>query len=427
MQTVLKTSLAAVAPLFLMATAIHAEDWPQWRGPNRDAAWSETGLLQSFPAEGLKVRWRSPVGYGWSSPVVAQGRVFLTDAELKNPKANERIHCFDETTGKPLWTYAYDVRYPDWAFTAGQEGRPTSTPIVSGGKVYAVGLLGSLFCFDALKGDVLWKKDLDKEYLVQEFSCRSSPLIDGNLLILFIGSFIAKSETCVVALDRDSGKEVWKAGNETVTNSSPIIITAGGKRQLIVWTAESVISLDPASGKIYWRERMKTDNVVATPVYRDHLLLIGGMMLKLSADKPEASILWPDTKAAGARTLSNTSTALILGDHVYSAKSSGELVCLDAKTGKQVWQNDKVTDLKNGASIHLTPAGDAVFLYTDRGELIRAELTPKGYKENSRARLVEPTNPFSGRNTAWAPPAYANRHVFARNDKELVCASLAKP
>jgi outer membrane protein assembly factor BamB len=411
----------------VIASAIRAEDWPQWRGPNRDGVWHETGLLESFPKDGLKIRWRAPIGYGWSSPIVAQGRVFLTDAELNKPKAKERIHCFDEATGKPLWTYAYDVQYPDWAFTAGQEGRPTSTPVASGGKVCATGMNGDLICLDAAKGEVLWKKELCKEYPVQEFSCRSSPLIDGNLLILFVGNYKEATGACIVALDKDSGKEVWKGVNEPVTNSSPIVITVGGKRQLIVWTADSLISVDPASGKVHWRERMKSESSVPTPVHSGDLLLIDGLMLRLNVDKATPTILWPQTKAAGARTLSNTSTPLILGDCVYSAKSSGELVCLDARTGKQIWQNDKVTDLKNGASIHLTRAGDAVFLFTDRGELIRAELSRKGYKETGRARLIEPTYPFGGRKTAWPPAAFANRHVFARNDKEIVCASLAKP
>ena len=110
---------------------------------------------------------------------------------------------------------------------------------------------------------------------------------------------------------------------------------------------------------------------------------------------------------------------------MFSAKSSGELICLEASTGKQVWESTKVTDLKNGASIHLTPNGDSVLLYTDKGELIRAQLTSQGYKEISRVAVLEPTFPFGGRKVAWSPPAYANRHIFARNGKELICASLA--
>jgi len=92
---------------------IRADDWPQFRGPNRDSVWRETGILTSFPAKGLKVRWRAAVGFGWSSPVVANGRVYLTDSELNKHKAKERVHCFDEATGKQLWTFSYDVAYPE--------------------------------------------------------------------------------------------------------------------------------------------------------------------------------------------------------------------------------------------------------------------------------------------------------------------------
>ncbi|MBI2927115.1 MAG: PQQ-binding-like beta-propeller repeat protein, partial [Verrucomicrobia bacterium] len=119
------------------------------------------------------------------------------------------------------------------------------------------------------------------------------------------------------------------------------------------------------------------------------------------------------------------STALLQGDYVFSAKTSGELVCLEADTGKEVWQTNTVTSLKNGSSIHLTPNGDSVLLFTDQGNLIRARLSAQGYQELSRAHLLEATYPFNGRNVVWPPPAYANRHVFARNDQDLVCASLA--
>jgi outer membrane protein assembly factor BamB len=421
--TKLPLAIALTLPLILPAV-VAAGDWPQWRGPNRDGVCGEAGLLQSFPAEGLKIRWRIPVGWGFSSPVVSQGRVYLADSELMKPKAKERLHCLEEATGKPLWTHAYDVVYEDWAFDPTQEIGPVATPIVHEGKVYTLGRLGHLFCLDVRKGDVLWKKDLEKEYQVAFSPGMPSPLIDGELLVLFLGG---KPDACVVALDKASGKEVWKALDESLTFSSPIVITSGGKKQLIVWTQESVTSLDPASGATWWRQRLLTgsDYAVSTPVFFDDRLLIGGLMFQLDNQKPAAAVLWPASKAPARRIFSHTSTALFRGEYLYSAKSSGSLICVEAKTGEQIWETDKVTDLKNGASIHLTPNGDSVLLYTDKGELIRARLTPQGYDEISRVRVLEPTFPFGGRNVVWPPPAYANRHIFARNGKELVCASLA--
>ena len=147
-------------------------------------------------------------------------------------------------------------------------------------------------------------------------------------------------------------------------------------------------------------------------------------MFQLNREKPGATVLWPDSKAPARRILSHTSTAFLRDNELYSAKSSGELVCLDANTGKKLWESDKVTSLKDGASIHITPNGDSVLLYSDQGELIRAELSRRGYKEISRAAILEPTFPFAGRKVAWSPPAFANGHIFARNGKELVCLSL---
>ena len=189
----------------LLSLAVPAEDWPQFRGPRRDAVWNETGILKSFPAEGLKIRWRVSVGPGWSSPVVVRGRVYLTDMRLEKPKAWERIQCFKESTGKRLWSYASELVYPEWAFIPEHGGGPAATPIVEDGKIYSL----------------------------------------------------------------------------------------------------------------------------------------------------------------------------------------------------------------------------ATFLFTDQGNLILARLAPGGYREISRSRLIEPTSILGARKFAWAPPAYANRQVFARNDEELVCASLA--
>ncbi len=410
--------------ILLAPVGVRAGDWPQWRGLQRDGVWDEPGLLQSFPAGGLKVRWRVPCGWGFSSPVVAAGRVFLADSELKKPKAKERLRCFDEITGQTLWARSCEVTYDDWAFDPAQEIGPVATPVVQNGKVYSLGRLGHLFCHDAAGGDILWQRNLEQDYQIKFAPGAPSPLIDGDLLILFIGG---KPEACVVALHKDTGKEVWKALDEKLTFSSPVVITSGGKRQLIVWTQESVTSLDPATGAVWWRQRLLTnsDYAVSTPVFWKNRLLVGGMMFQMDPDKPAATVLWPDTKAVSRRIFSHTSTALFRGDYLFTAKSTGELICVEAATGKQVWESAKVTALKNGASIHLIPNGDTVLLYTDKGELIRARLTSAGYDEISRAAVLEPTFPFGGRNVAWSAPACAHRHLFARNGKELLCVSLA--
>ena len=411
----------------LLPFAVCAEDWPQWRGPNRDSVRNETGIMESFPTNGLKISWRVAVGRGWSSPVVAQGRVYLTDVQAERPTARERVLCFKEANGKLLWGHEYVADYPDWAF-APDAGGPRATPIVRDGKLFTHGAMGQLFCLDAVKGTVLWKKNLAKDYQLAPFSgITASPLIEDDLLILYI---CGKPAACVVALNRNSGKEVWRALDDAFTYSSPIVLTAGGKRQLIVWTQPAVTSLDPATGQTWWRERFPTpgDMAVSTPASSHDRLLIGGLMFKLDADKPAASVVWLETRVVSKRFLSNTSTALLQGDCVFSAKTSGELVCLDARTGKQLWETNTVTFLKNGSSIHLTPNGDSVLLFTDQGNLIRARLSSSGYREISRVHVIEPTHPFGGRNVVWPPPAYANGHVFARNDKELICASLeAKP
>lgn len=381
-------------------------------------------MMESFPSDGLKISWRVPVGPGWSSPIVVQGRIYLTDVELARPSARERVLCYDEADGKQVWSHAYAVDYPAWAFEP-SAGGPRSTPICRDGKLFTLGALGHLLCLDADSGKPVWEKDLAKEYGVKEFTgITASPLIEGDLLILQI---CARPGAGVVALDLRTGKEAWKALDDSFSYSSPVVLTAGGTRQLIAWTQDAVTSLAPETGRIWWREQMHTpgDMAVSTPVFADGRLLIAGLMMQLDAGKPGASVLWPEKTPVSRRILSNTSTALLKDGCVFSAKTSGELVCLRADTGQEVWRTNSVTRAGNGSCIHLTPCGEAVFLFTDQGDLIRAQLSVSGYSETGRVHLLEPTSPFGGRKCAWTPPAFANRHIVVRNDKELLRASLA--
>lgn len=407
-----------------VALAVHADDWPQFRGINRDAVWNEGGIMQSFPKEGLKTAWKTSVGGGMSSPVIADGRVYLLGAELQQPKARECLRCLDEKTGKEIWQHVYEVAYPDWAFDPKQNSGPNATPIVKGGRIYSLGQMGDLFCLDAAKGGVLWQRNLMKDFGTKEFTGTTpSPLIEGGLLILPVG---AGSGASVVAFDVETGREAWRALDDPWTYASPLVISAGGQRQLIIWTPKAVTSLDPASGKTWWREEVDTTNHYgsATPMHRGDRLLISGLMFQLDAAKPAATVLWPESRSPTKVVLSACSISLLQDGCVFSGKTNGHLVCLDANEGKVLWDTDQVTGKGQGATIHLTPNGDSTLIFTDQGNLIRARLSREGYQELSRVHVADPAQLFAGHKLIWPPPAYANGRIFIHNGADLVSASL---
>lgn len=412
------------------AVVPRAEDWPQWRGARRDGVWRERGILRELPPEGLMVRWRVPVGYGFSSPVIAKGRVYVTDALLDRPMIRGRVLCFEERSGKLLWTFSREkTNCPAWAFIPGQEPGPNATPVVEDGNIYATGPQSHhLYCLEARTGDLIWERDLASDFQIEETaSVAASPLVDGNRLIMQVGG---KPEACVVAFDKKTGREIWRNLNENAGHGSPIIISAGGKRQLIVWTLQSVSSLDPVTGQLFWREPFVAGNsaAVATPVFSGNRLLVSGLMFKLDEEKPAASVLWPAARGSSRRILSGTSTPLLQGDYAYSLNQEGNLICLEAETGKLIWETDQVTQPKSGtsASMHMTPNRGLVFIYNELGELILAHLGPREYREIGRASLMQPSFAFGGRKVTWVPAAYANRCAYVRNERELVCASLRK-
>jgi outer membrane protein assembly factor BamB len=425
-------SVCRVAPgslilLLGFAAILRAEDWPQWRGLHRDGVWHETGIMQSFPPEGLKVLWRVPVGAGFSSPVVAQGRVYITDSHVTRTNAHENVRCRDAATGKTIWSHQYEVTYPEYGADPTHPFGPVATPALASGKIYTLGRMSHLLCLDALTGRVLWSHDLQKEFNTTEDlrGFNSSPIVESSLVIIAI----AKSpQVSVIAFDKDSGRQVWEALDEIPSNTSPIVVEFAKRRQLIVWANLSVAALDPLTGGILWRQNVASSGnyAVPTPVWKDQLLLLDGLMLKLNSARPTASILWPEDTSPVHIHVSDTSTPLLQDGLAFLPTAKGNLVCREALTGKQLWQADQIAS-KNGASIHMTsvPSIRGVLLFTDRGDLLLSRLTAAGYQELSRFHLLEPTAEYGQQKMAWVPPAYSSQRVFARNDKELVCASLA--
>lgn len=430
--------------IWLAAGAIAlAEDWPQWLGPKRDGVWRETGIVKELPAAGPKVRWRTEIGAGYAGPAVAGGRVYVTDRLLAPRTANpanpfergvipgsERVLCLDEKDGKILWKHEYDCPY-NVSYPAG----PRATPVVEGDRVYTLGTEGHLFCLQA--GKVVWAREFKKDFAVDTplWGFSGHPVIEGNRLICLVGG----KDSVAVAFDKATGKEIWRALSAKEPGyAPPMIFEAGGKRQLIIWHPESVNSLDPETGKVYWTRPFAVKNALTISTPRklgDYMLVTsfynGSLMLKLDQDKPGATEVWRG-KANSERNTdglhSIMCTPFLEDGYIYGVCSYGQLRCLKADTGERVWESLAATGGKETrwANAFLVKNGDRFFLPNEKGELIIASLTPKGYREISRAKLLEPTNMAAGRDVVWSHPAFANRSIYARNDKEIISVSLAE-
>lgn len=434
-------SVAVRFPLILIvlqfiASSTRAEDWPQWRGPRRDGTWNEMGLVEKFKAKELTARWRKPIGPGYSGPTVAGGKVYITDRQAE-PEQVERVHCFDERSGEPVWSFSYPCVYRRIGYVAG----PRAAVTIDEGRAFALGAMGNIYCFDAAKGDVIWKRDLNEEYKILAsqrmpiWGIAGSPFIYKGLVILHIGG---ADGACIVALDKKTGKEVWRALNDRAQYTTPTLVEQGGKPVVVCWTGDSVAGLDPDSGKVYWRTEMTPKNMpigIATPIVSGEKLFVtsfydGALMLSLNQGKPAVDEAWRIRGESERKTdalHSIISTPLFLGDYLYGVDSYGELRCLKAATGERVWENLTATPKARWSNIHFVRNRDRTWMFNERGELLIGKLNPKGFEEISRAKLIEPTldqlNDRGG--VCWSHPAFANRAIFARNDKELACASLA--
>lgn len=402
-----------LAQISATARAAEGEDWPRWRGPRGDGTWKGPKLPDQWPEQGLRKIWSRPVGGGDAGVVVSGGRAFTMD--FQKAQESERILCFDAATGARRWEHAYPVSYRGLQHNNG----PRAAPTIDGGRVYAIGAVGHIFCLDAATGKVLWSREAvaDLGAKMPTWGFAASPLIFGDSVIMHLG---AEPNGCYIALDRDSGKEIWRSIADRCGYCTPILIEHGGITQMIGWTPDNIRGIDPRDGKSLWATPYKVTYGVsiASPIFHEGIVFVSGYWegskaILLGPAPSDAKLLWEDTGLRG-----EMSQPLYRDGFVYLLDRTEGLRCFRLKTGEKLWSDDHRMTPKGRdpqASLVWVGDGDRAIILNASGELILARLNPSGYQERSRTKIIGKT---------WAHPALAGSRVFARDASELVCMSL---
>lgn len=416
--------LTAVSGALFCAGAQGA-DWPQWRGPNRDAVVSDPAhALAALPAA-PKALWKLDVGEGLASPVVAGNKLVYVDSQ----GGNETAHCVDAATGKVLWTA---VAGPLAGFSPSAYGfGPRCTPFIDGDRIYTQTGGGEFRCLSMADGKVLWQKSFAKDYGVTFLANKSgdpeanetasrrhgnngSGVVDGNRVFVPVGS--VKGAT-LVCFDKMTGKEFWRAGNDNTAYSSVMVATLAGTRQAVHFTADALMGVDVASGKILWRVPLKTGakRHVCTPVISGDTVIvastsIGTIQFKIVKAGAEfkAEKVWENLRC---KTIIGSPT--LVGKHLFTLgpEKKAPLVCLDAATGNQLWTNPGLADYAS-----ITAVNDKLLVLNQTGELYLVKASPEKYEQLGKAKVCE---------TTYCHPAYADGKLYVKDAKQLVAYQLA--
>jgi outer membrane protein assembly factor BamB len=386
-------------------------DWPQFLGPNRNATSPEKGLLATWGEKGPPVVWQKEVGEGYSSPVVAGGRVVL----FHRVGDEEVVQCLDAATGKESWKHTTPTSFRD---RLGKGDGPRSTPCVAGGKVYTLSPGGLLLCLNLEDGKKAWQRALldDYEVPLSFFGVGTSPLVEGELVLVNVGG----KDAGVVAFHKDSGKEVWKATSQGASYASPVAATLDGVRRILFFTREGFVALDPATGEVHgnkrWRSRNNASVNAATPVVCDDCVFLsacygtGAILLRVKKDAIEE--VWSNDESLSCHFGTPVYRDGLLYGFEGRQEEGAKLRCVEAKTGKVRWTADGY------GSGSLILADGRLIVLSEGGELVLVEPDGDKCREVARAQVL------SG--TCRAHLALADGRLYGRDAKKLVCWNLKK-
>lgn len=394
-------------------------NWPRWRGAGADGRWNPGNVPANLSERQPREVWRAKIGGGFGGVTVADGRVFVMDYE-KSPE-REQVLCFDLAAGTPLWSVAWDVKYGKMDYGTGPRASVVVEAIDGKPVAYALGATGMASCLDAVTGKVIWQVDTQKTCgaKVPTWGFSASPFIRKETVILHVG---ASPGGALLALDRRTGAEVWRAGGDPAGYCTPELIEHEGHSQLIAWGPENIQSFDPDTGKAFWTYPYKiTYGVsIAQPHYSNGVLLVSGYWhgtkaFRLGKSPSEVSLLWEQEK----EICGLMSAGLSKNGRVYLRDKNKGLVCFDIETGNIRWSDEN--KLSPGgrnpqfSMVWLDESRDLVALLNSDGELVYARLGEKGAEEVARHQVIGKT---------WAHPAFVGNRVIARSDTDLAAVDL---
>jgi outer membrane protein assembly factor BamB len=395
------------------ASLANGEDWPQWRGPQRNGISAETGLLGEWPAEGPKLVWQqNDIGSGYSTPAVVGQRLYLISNEGDN---DEFVQSHAVADGKRLWRTRLGKVGPN---DGPQYPGSRSTPTVDGDRLYALGSDGDLACVETASGKVVWKKNLREEFggSPGRWAYSESPLVDGQRLICTPGG----SEATLVALNKQDGTVVWKSavpGGDKAAYASPMIVETGGARQIVQFVQGGLVGVDAQTGKFLWRYDKTAEGSPAnipTPVVHEGTVYsasgrggAGLVRIRANGDSFEAVEVYFTPRLPTA-----IGGSVLVGDYLYGTNSQG-LICADFAQGEVKWQDRSI------GTASLCYADERLYLHGENGDVALVEATPQAYRQRGKFSL--PGQPDRGRSKAWAYPVVANGKLYFRDLNVLWC------
>jgi outer membrane protein assembly factor BamB len=387
--------------------------WPAWGGPNGNFSVNDNGLPSTFAAVAPKQLWQRNLGEGYSS-IVTDGALLYT---MYRRGHEEVVVAINPTTGKTEWEYSYDATFrPEMGMENGSG--PHSTPLVLGNCVYTIGILAKMHAFNKKTGNIVWQKDLYKDFPGSTFMDRGypvSPIAYKDTIIVKLGEY----GHAVVALNPRDGSLVWQKQNFKNAPSTPIIVNVDGQEQLVTAFSDEVVGLDPSNGNLLWSHPHSTSwgLNISTPVWGPGNLLFissaynaGARVLHLaqSGGKTKVEELW-----SGNRIRVHHTNAIRIGDYVYG--SSGDfgpapMTAVDIRTGKVAWQD------RTFGKVNMVLVGERVILLSEEGDLALATLSPQGMQVRWRVSLLQ--------SNAWTAPTLVGTNLYVRDRRTMMALDL---